>query len=133
MSALLDSWLYVSRATRTLNACHDVKQIVAVSRQRNASLSLTGALIFSGSHFAQYLEGPATSLEAVASSICNDDRHVRIATLVCRTHSTRRFAEWSLAYAGPSRFVDQEISSAAAEADADSILELLTAFVARPH
>jgi len=110
MPANLVSLLYVSQATHSLpEGEHPVEAIVRTSVPRNASLGVTGALAFTGSHFAQVLEGPAASIDELMASILADPRH-RNVEIVSRTAlQQRRFANWSLAYAGPSMFVDRHI------------------------
>lgn len=79
-----------------------VRQIVDVSRPRNAALDVTGALIFAESHFAQILEGPRPAVEDLMASIRRDQRHRNLRILREGPLFERRFARWSLAYFGPS-------------------------------
>lgn len=102
--------LYVSRASlppgRTTAAMRD---LVREARQRNQSLDLTGALIFTGDHFAQLLEGPAGHVDMVTASIMRDRRHSAMRSFQEESRARRLFPEWSLAYDGPSTYVDQRI------------------------
>lgn len=70
------SLLYV---TRSVIAPDDtataVRAIVAVAQSRNADLNVTGALLFTGSHFAQILEGKAEAIGLLLASIRRDPRH----------------------------------------------------------
>ncbi|MDQ3139288.1 MAG: BLUF domain-containing protein [Pseudomonadota bacterium] len=106
----MTSLLYVSEATHRLPEGNDlVAAIVTVAQARNPALEITGALIFTGAHFAQILEGPEASIEALMENIGRDERHRGIDVVETRRISKRRFADWSLAYAGPSLFIDRHI------------------------
>src|SRR3954471_20435278 len=53
----------------------EVDHLVAVARRRNEQLSLTGALVYTRTHFAQVLEGDKAAIEEVMASIRVDPRH----------------------------------------------------------
>ena len=107
----LTSLLYVSVSTLTPEQEQDeVDRIVAVSQQRNRGLEVTGALILTGAHFAQLLEGPADGVDTLMHSISRDPRH-RSVTVVATGEVTRRlFPDWSMAYFGHSRYVDRFVA-----------------------
>ena len=100
--------LYVSR-----NLIHypdtdgDIEKLVAVSRSRNKSLDLTGALISTEGNFAQILEGPSSSVTQVMESILRDPRHTDIVIVSDHAQSQRRFANWAMAYSGRAAYVQQ--------------------------
>jgi len=108
MASDLISLLYVSQAADGL-AANAVDEIVAVAVSRNAALDITGALVFTGPHFAQVLEGPRGRIEELMTSIERDPRHRDVEVLEVTDIQERCFAKWSLAYAGPSLFVDQHL------------------------
>jgi hypothetical protein len=87
----------------------EVDQMVAVARRRNAELSLTGALIYTRTHFAQVLEGEGQAIEAVMASIRADLRHRNIQIVSDAPLETRCFPSWTMAYSGPSFYVDRQI------------------------
>ena len=102
----LKSLLYVSRCRLDAeNARGKVDDIVHVAASRNASLSVTGALVFTEVHFAQVLEGPPEAVDELMSSILRDSRHQDVQVLRSTHVPSRRFSQWSMAYAGPSRYV----------------------------
>jgi hypothetical protein len=113
--------LYVSRAL-VAGAAADaaVEAIVRVSRERNDALAVTGALLFSGGHFAQWLEGSRESVEELMASIARDQRHTDIAILEVGSAPARRFPDWTLAYAGRSTFVDSALAVALDGGPADA-------------
>jgi hypothetical protein len=56
-------------------------------------------------NFAQILEGPPDAIAELKRCIQADNRHSDIRTIEIGQLKTRRFSDWSLAYAGPSVFV----------------------------
>ena len=84
------------------SAVHD---IVAKSISRNRVSQITGALMFTGEHFVQVLEGRAAEVDPVMDSIRADPRHDHIVVMAREKISERLFSDWDLAYSGPSRFV----------------------------
>jgi hypothetical protein len=96
----------------------EVDHIVDVARRRNEELSITGALIYTRTHFAQVLEGEKAALDSVMASIGEDPRHRNIHIVSNEPLEARCFPDWSMAYSGPSFYVDRKIRpllSAAAE------------------
>ena len=104
------SLLYVSKTLLEFPAGEaEVAKIVAVANSRNASLGVTGALVSTGTYFAQLVEGEREAVEELMASIEEDPRHMRLKTI--RTvEEERRFARWSMAYNGNAGFVDRHIA-----------------------
>ena len=130
--------LYVSRARVRGDAAEAaVADILQVSRARNRALNVTGALLFSGGHFAQFLEGSRESLDELMRSIARDPRHKDLAILQAGAAAVRLFPNWSLAYAGRSTFVDGTLAAAldtdaaAAPGRTREVLSMLEGFTAR--
>ena len=86
-----------------------VDQIVEVSAKRNASLRVTGALTYTGLHFAQVLEGPDQSVNELMASIQRDRRHRDVTVVVRQKAAARRFAGWAMACADPSPYLDRQM------------------------
>lgn len=87
----------------------DVELIVAQSQARNAARAITGALIYTGQHFAQLLEGPASAVEPLFDRIVADPRH-QCVTIVDRCGVQRRmFSNWHMLYSGRSFFADRQV------------------------
>lgn len=106
----LNYWLYASCCDCSASGTEAMIQgIVNVSRSRNCALGVTGALIFTGSHFAQYLEGPTDAVDIVKASVLADTRHNGIRTIREGSAQARLFGNWSLAYAGHSVAFDRLI------------------------
>ncbi len=86
-----------------------VSQIVADAQVRNSEFEITGALLFTGTYFAQILEGPSGSIEQLMSSIEGDPRHANIVIVDHSPIEARRFPDWKMAYQGPSQFVSRHV------------------------
>lgn len=124
-------WLYVSRCLlppRWVDAA--VADIVRVSRIRNESLGLTGALLFTGNRFAQYIEGTAAHVATVQASIERDARHGEVQTILNGRLEGRLFDDWSLAYSGPSLFLAAQVDAVIDEAprSAERLVGILREF-----
>lgn len=102
--------LYVSRSLLPESDAADiVHAIVETSIARNSRDGLTGALVFTGRHFAQALEGDMPSVLALMADIARDRGHTDIEIAEQGTAPSRVFAEWSMGYWGTSAFVDRLI------------------------
>lgn len=134
----LSCWVYVSRSLLDPAAPEGaVEDIVEVSRQRNARLGVTGALLHSWTRFAQRIEGPGDAIEELRSSILADPRHDRITTIEYGPCAARLFTNWSLAFSGQSRFfgsILEAVSLDGAHLDQDAVeaVALLFREFARP-
>lgn len=90
---------YVSQLNRDMGL-QCVSDIVRAARSRNATLSLTGLLIFDGDNFFQYLEGEMQPVFAVIESIKRDPRHRNMCMVSQGERVTSRcFPAWNMAYA----------------------------------
>jgi hypothetical protein len=87
-----------------------VSQIVAHAQVKNAQLGLTGALIFTGDHFAQVLEGSPDAIQIVMAYIHNDPRHANVVIADMTPINSRAFPDWQMAYQGPSQFVSRHVA-----------------------
>lgn len=74
----------------------DLLAITETSMKRNATLSVTGALLFVGGFYLQVLEGGAKAVHSVFSSIKRDDRHTNIRLLQDEPVRSRQFSDWSM-------------------------------------
>lgn len=102
----LENWIYVSETLLPPEqAATEVRSIVQLSRTRNPTLNITGALIFTGSRFSQLIEGPAAGIRALQSSIYADQRHRQVTTISEGYLERRAFDGWSLVYSGDSRYM----------------------------
>lgn len=65
--------------------------LVAKANKINESSSVTGILLFNGTHFFQVLEGPENDVLAVYERICRDTSHHNIVELMRDYAPSRRF------------------------------------------
>ncbi len=107
---VITSLLYVSRSKPDLlEAPTEVEKIVDLAERCNVLHGITGAMIFTESHFAQVIEGPQTEIYDLMQNIESDSRHRDIAIVEVTTLPERRFPNWEMAYSGPSFYVDRHV------------------------
>ena len=71
-------------------------EILDEARPRNASLGVTGALLFCNNHFLQVLEGEKHAVLQVYGAISSDPRHTGLQILESRPVASRQFQDWNL-------------------------------------
>lgn len=104
------SLLYVSKSTLSEGSASGiVHEIAASSVEANKRVDITGALIFTGSYFAQILEGSRGEIDKLMAAIRKDSRHEELKIVERKDISERRFPSWSMAYMGPSQFVSRHV------------------------
>lgn len=81
----------------------EIDAILSVARAKNASLGVTGALIFNDGFFGQVLEGPLKAVEEVFEKIQIDERHCDVVVLDLKPVTQRGFPHWSMGYIGASQ------------------------------
>lgn len=107
----LESQLYISKYIGWDEQVRsDVAEIVSLATQKNALISVTGGLIFTGQYFAQILEGESENLDRLMASIARDARHEILKIFNRHKIRSRSFPSWGLAYEGPSHFVSGHIT-----------------------
>ena len=133
------SVLYVSHSVIPLEDTEQVVQKLALAAARaNEQSSITGALIFTGRAFAQYLEGDAADVGPLLQRIRADTRHEDMIILMQAAKARRRFAGWSLAYNGLSPLVTAIVerarlsSAAGSERGVRSLISFMERFSVRP-
>lgn len=94
---MLESLLYVSAATPRIRQ-RDLENILHSSACNNQRAGITGALVFSGSTFAQILEGTSSSLNELMATLKSDVRHSALTIVAREKVERRRFPGWSMAY-----------------------------------
>jgi hypothetical protein len=86
-----------------------VEAILKRARARNARRGLTGALLFTGQHFVQVLEGPAAAIDGLWGKLQTDPRHEGLVPAIHGPLQKRRFDNWAMSYSGPSQFVSKRV------------------------
>lgn len=103
----LCSVLYISQSCIDFpSKAYMIGDIARSSKAWNRSVGITGALAFTESYFAQYIEGPEKPVGELVVKLLRDDRHGNIDIVKVESVSKRRFDDWSLAFSGPDVFTD---------------------------
>ena len=87
--------IYLSRVSRPTRLA-DVEAIVSAAAPRNAADGITGMLVYTPSHFLQYLEGEEPAVRSTFERILNDLRHTEVRVLGEATVAARRFEKWAM-------------------------------------
>jgi len=93
--------IYASSETRPIPPA-ELASILALARQKNAALGVTGMLLYEGGSFLQLLEGEEAPVEQTFQTISRDSRHNNIVVLSRSKVESRGFAEWSMGLLGVS-------------------------------
>lgn len=93
----LERLVYTSRATEVMGTLA-LFNLLNQARVKNASLGVTGHLLYADGMFTQCIEGPASSIEIVWLSIQRDARHDQISVIERGLVKARRFNEWAMAF-----------------------------------
>lgn len=86
---------YRSRAMRKITPEY-WQQLEQTSRERNASMSITGVLVFDGTHFIQTIEGPRIAVSSLMQKIQSDPAHGELMPFGVRPITKRFFAGWTM-------------------------------------
>ena len=92
---MLSHLLYVSKRSQT---CTDseIEKILQACKRNNASIDITGVLLYSDTNFVQYLEGDYKQIVGLYDRIKSDPRH-RNAVLIANSPITERiFPSWQM-------------------------------------
>lgn len=80
----------------------EIGRIVRASRINNAAARLTGVMMFDGTLFCQYLEGPEQAVRRMATKIAVDSRNNRFRLLhQTSTETAQRFETWHVGVVAP--------------------------------
>lgn len=111
--------------------------LLSKSRNKNASLGITGMLLHVDGCFFQVLEGPEDAVNTLAETIRQDPRHARMTVIIHEPIARRAFSEWTMGFTRLSASSASEIEGlndffgtgkVLTELDAGRALKLLTAF-----
>lgn len=81
-------------------ANEELANILRAARAKNASLKVTGALMFYENWFAQILEGPENAVKPLYEHIRHDPRHDSVQLLETALVARRSFEKWAMAHVG---------------------------------
>lgn len=92
----LHAFAYVSTAREGLDA-PDLDALLASATTFNRMAGVTGVLMFDGTRFLQYIEGPRDGVASVHARILNARRHGSISELAAGELPSRWFPRWTMA------------------------------------
>lgn len=100
MSSLIHT-IYASRAVNDFSQ-DGIVDLLSKARTKNASLGITGMLLYDDGSFFQVLEGEEAALDQLFSEISDDKRHQQVAKIISEAIPKRQFSDWSMGYAAIS-------------------------------
>mgnify|MGYP006272522603 CR=1 FL=1 len=86
---------YASRAAEGLSRA-DLSRIAREAQRRNATLGVTGLLLYVDGDFLQVLEGPGAAVERLYEMIEKDPRNKWVTRLSTERVLRRAFEDWSM-------------------------------------
>lgn len=98
---MLFQLIYSSAATERMPKSKLYK-ILLGARSRNASLDVTGLLVFVNGVFLQILEGERDTVLTLMKRISSDPRHSNVKVFQETAVEQRTFPSWRMAYVTPS-------------------------------
>lgn len=100
------SLVYTSTQTRPITDS-ELAQILAVGREKNTRLGVTGMLAHKGDNCIGILEGADDVVHARFEQVRADPRHTNVRLLLDETISERSFPDWSMAFQSLDPLVQQ--------------------------
>ncbi len=97
MSEDLIHCIYASSAAPGF-ADSDIPGLLEAARRKNASLNVTGTLLYIDGSFFQVLEGEAGTVDALYATIGHDPRHRRVTQIIREPIARRSFAQWTMGF-----------------------------------
>ena len=88
----------------------ELEALLRAGRAKNVKLGISGSLLFTGSRFAQLIEGQEATVHGLLDVIRLDTRHRDLVVLDHWSIKRRLFENWALAYAGPFGYFDRLIA-----------------------
>lgn len=124
------SLLYVSRSRLPRGQEEpQLRQILDVAARRNLANGITGALVHTGTDFAQVLEGPEDAVAQIMASILIDPRHERVSIIRRDEVATRSFPNWGMALIGHIPATQDQIAAVWKASDEASLAESIDGLV----
>ena len=136
MTTDLCTLIYNSAATQPMTEA-DLVSLLEQARNHNASVDVTGMLLYHDHCFFQVLEGPRDAVHELAEKIEKDPRHTQMTVIIDEPVHRRSFGEWTMGFAhvseqdlrridGMNDFFDGQ--RVLTEVDAGRAKKLLSAF-----
>lgn len=110
-STPIHALVYASRAAGALSNAY-LERILVDASIHNRQHDVTGALLYDGVRFLQYIEGPPAGLAAAFARIQAASKHTGIQVLVQGAIAQRHFWNWSMACRHADASLIQRLESA---------------------
>lgn len=94
--------IYTSVASQKMTDS-DLKTLLKTSRANNASLGITGMLLYLDPFFIQVLEGDEDVINQAFQTIKNDLRHHKVSIIYKKLINHRLFPDWTMGFNKVSR------------------------------
>ncbi|MHA2938751.1 BLUF domain-containing protein [Vibrio sp. RC27] len=94
--------IYSSSATEQFTH-DDITALLEKARKHNASINVTGMLLYDAGSFFQVLEGDRQVVEALYEKIAKDPLHDNVKKVIVELVEERDFSEWTMGYSGVTR------------------------------
>jgi putative heme degradation protein len=104
----LSSLLYISLAPPSADE-PTVQHILTTSRQRNAALGISGALLKYAGYYLQVLEGEHEAVHQLYQRIRLDARHFDARVAAVETVTERQFSGWAMHHVPEPRSTDRAV------------------------
>jgi hypothetical protein len=89
--------VYVSSAVTPFSGS-ELVDLLKKSHEKNATLGITGMLLYKDGNFMQVLEGEEEVVRTLYTRIAGDPRHRGLHTLLQRPLAERQFPDWSMGF-----------------------------------
>jgi hypothetical protein len=91
------SLVYISSAVTPFSSV-ELGELLSISHRNNASLGITGMLLYKDGNVMQVLEGEETAVLNLNAKIRRDPRHRGVQTLIQGPIVERQFPSWSMGF-----------------------------------
>ena len=114
---MLSQLVYVSQRAQFCTE-EEIQSILDACIKNNKGEDITGVLLYSDTHFLQYLEGDFKKISSLYSKIKVDKRHKDAVMLSTAPIGQRAFPSWQM---GAKKFNNEEVQYKSALSDADKL------------
>lgn len=104
----LVSLVYVSVAAQPMSD-DELRDILAVSRENNGKLGITGMLLYRDRFFIQALEGEQAAVDELFDKIAADERHENVLKVYETPIEARSFGEWRMGFNKMDDITDEDL------------------------
>jgi Sensors of blue-light using FAD len=94
--------IYASAAVKPFSP-DELKKLLDAARAKNASLGISGMLLYHAGSFLQALEGPDDAVNLLFKGIEKDPRHTNVRLLFRDGVETSEFQDWSMGFVDASK------------------------------